>query len=145
MRSYQLPYYFLIKWLLHVLDLSLISRLFIFQCIIQGVSRRIEAEAYGTKQRPLSLFGQALEPWPNDLGLVLLGDYAHVELILAGNPCSNGLECRLRRIRRERFFDDFLGFLVSGLSNVKRMRFNLRYEVTISSDDVEYRLKDTRQ
>ena len=131
-HSYQEPYCFLIKWLLLVFDLSLISCLFPFQCTIQRVPHRIEAEPYRTKQRPLSLLVQALDPWLNDLGLVLLADYVHVEMILAGNSRFNGLECRLRRISRERFLNDFLGFLVGEFSNVKRMRFELRYEVAIS-------------
>ena len=98
---YQKRYCFLIKWLLLAFDLSLISCLFPFLCTIQRVSHRIEAEAYGTKQRPLSLLVQALDPWLNDLNLVLLADYVHVEIILAGNPCFDGLECRFRRIPRE--------------------------------------------
>ena len=50
----------------------------------------------------------------------------------AGNPCFNGLECRLRRIPRVGFLDNFLDFLVGEFSNVKRTRFELRYEVAIS-------------
>ena len=62
----------------------------------------------------------------------MLADYVHVEMILAGNSRFNGLECRLRRILRERFLNDFLGFLVGEFSNIKRTRFELRYEVAIS-------------
>ena len=83
-HSYQEPYCFLIKWLLLVFDLSLISRLFPFQCTIQRLSRRIGAEADGTKQRPLSLLVQALDPWLNNLSLVLLADYVHFEEVRVG-------------------------------------------------------------
>ena len=82
-HSYQEPYCFLIKWLLGVFDLSLISCLFPFQCTIQSISRCIGAEAHGTKQSPLSLLVQALDPWLNDLSLVLLADYVQVEVVRA--------------------------------------------------------------
>ena len=122
-------YCFLIRWLRPVFDLSLISRLFPFQRTIQRLSRRIGAEAYGTKQRPLSLLVQALDPWLNDLSPVLLADYVQVEMIL---PCFSGLECRLRRIPCEGFLNVFFDIVVSEFSNVKRTRFELRYEVAIS-------------
>ena len=62
----------------------------------------------------------------------------------AGNLCFNRLEYRLRRIPREGFRNIFLDFLVGEPSNVKRTRFELRYEVAVS-DDIDYRLKDTHR
>ena len=48
-RSYLVPDYSLIKWLLLAFDLPLISCLFPFQRTIQRVSRRIGADADGIK------------------------------------------------------------------------------------------------
>jgi len=63
----------------------------------------------------------------------------------SGNLCFDGLECRLRRISGGVFLNDFLDFLVRGFSNVKRTRFELRYEVAVSFRRCRDRSRETHQ